>query len=177
MNHIMIDIETVGRRNDAGIREVGLVAFDYDGNVVATRQLTVSPECWNTAKRTFSGETILWMNEKGRINEESNCPNYKALIYYIDGFFKENLSEDSRVWSKGHMDLEVVKDLYEHFNHPLPWAFWQPRDMRTLQDFFEASNDSPHPHSHKALDDAVHQVNVLCNLINTNSLGRLNKTH
>ena len=33
MAQIMIDIETVGRRNDAAIREVGLVAFEYDGRI------------------------------------------------------------------------------------------------------------------------------------------------
>lgn len=176
MAHIMIDIETVGRRNDAAIREVGLVAFNYDGVILASCQLTVSPSCWNSAKRTFTGETILWMNEHSRINIDANCPNYPTLISSVDKFFSENLTEDSRVWSKGHMDLEVLKDLYEYFERPLPYAFWQPRDLRTLLDFFDSFNDSHPQHSHRAMDDAMHQVHILCNLIKINSLGRLNRT-
>lgn len=44
MSNIMIDIETIGRRNDAAIREVGLVAFNVDGTIVSKGQLSVAPQ-------------------------------------------------------------------------------------------------------------------------------------
>lgn len=165
MIQIMIDIETLGRKNDASIREVGLVAFTQDGDIKETLQLSVSPEVWNTHSRTFSGETVLWLLSKGSVDSNFNCENYEVLTDRIDGFFKKHNGSDTRVWSKGHMDLEVLKDLYEELGKPLPWSFWQPRDMRTLMDFCTVSSETPIEPTHKAVDDAIVQTNVLCKMM------------
>lgn len=110
MTHIMVDIETLGRRNDAAIREVGLVAFLYDGTILDTLQITIAPEVWNRHNRTFTGETIQWIIETCSINPNYNCLSYETLIEKIDWFFSINNGDNTRVWTKGHMDLEVLKD-------------------------------------------------------------------
>lgn len=159
----MIDIETLGRRNDAAIREVGLVAFRYDGSIIATRQLSLHPYAWSKNCRTFTGETIQWLVEEGFIAKDLNCPSYECLLDSIDKFFSNHIDEGSFVWSKGHMDLEVLKDLYETFDRPLPWEFWQPRDLRTILDFVPSAKKlAPNAQPHRAVGDAVYQVNQLC---------------
>lgn len=159
MSSIMIDIETLGRRNDAAIREVGLVAFEYDGTIISKRQFTVSPEVWNTYSRTFSGETIIWLKMGGSIDTEFNCRSYQELITNINRFMRAHLTENDHIWSKGHMDLEVLKDLYETLDEKIPWAFWQPRDMRTIIDLYKDNQNMPTRHS--AMYDATQQTNEL----------------
>ena len=167
MAQIMIDIETVGRRNDAAIREVGLVAFEYDGRILASLQLSVIPSAWNTCNRTFSGETVLWLRSSGQIDMNYNCKSYEQLLNSIDSFFNKYRDENTRVWSKGHMDIQVLKDLYEEFYRPEPWIFGQPRDMNTIFDFFDARVPQKRLPAHKAVEDALLQVGELCNIIKT----------
>lgn len=170
----MIDIETLGRRNDAAIREVGLVAFNIDGTILDSVQLSVAHEKWNTHHRTFSGETILWLLKEGSLDVNENCSSYDMLTEKIDEFFRKYNSKDSRVWSKGHMDLEVIKDLYEELGKPLPWEFWQPRDMRTLLDFCKDVIKTSSRPNHKAVEDAIQQVINLCEIIRTKKIFTIN---
>lgn len=158
MSSIMIDIETLGRKNDAAIREVGLVAFNTDGTIVSKRQLSVAPEVWNTCGRSFSGETVLWLLDHPNVDTDYNCHSYNELISHISEFVSSHLTVDGHIWSKGHMDLEVLKDLYETVNTPLPWLFWQPRDLRTILDLI-VNNKAPQ--THRALEDAEFQTDLL----------------
>lgn len=158
MSNIMIDIETLGRRNDAAIREVGLVAFNADGTIVSRKQLSVEPGVWNTCGRTFSGETILWLLAHPDIDTGYNCYSYNELISEVSEFIGCHLTLDGYIWSKGHMDLEVIKDLYETAGSPLPWLFWQPRDLRTILDL---TGENRVLQSHRAIEDAEFQTDVL----------------
>lgn len=65
------------------------------------------------------------------------------------------------------MDIQVLKDLYEEFYRPEPWIFWQPRDMNTIFDFFDARVPQKRLPAHKAVEDALLQVGELCNIIKT----------
>lgn len=56
------------------------------------------------------------------------------------------------------MDLEVLKDLYETINIPLPWLFWQPRDLRTILDL---TGDNRGLQTHRAIEDAEFQIDLL----------------
>lgn len=162
MSSIMIDIETLGRRNDAAIREVGLVAFNSDGTILSQRQFSVAPEVWNTCGRTFSGETVMWLLAHPDIDTDYNCHSYSELITNVNDFVASHLTVDGHIWSKGHMDLEVLKDLYETINIPLPWLFWQPRDLRTILDL---TGDNRSPQKHRAIEDALFQTKELLNAI------------
>ncbi len=154
----MIDIETLGRKNDAAIREVGLVAFNADGTIVSKRQLSVAPDVWNTCGRTFSGETVMWLLAHTNIDTDFNCHSYSELISHVSEFVSSHLTIDDHIWSKGHMDLEVLKDLYETIDIPIPWLFWQPRDLRTILDL---TGDNGTIQTHRAIEDAESQTALL----------------
>ena len=126
MSNIMIDIETLGRRNDAAIREVGLVAFNSTGVIEEMKQLSVDPEVWNTCGRTFSGETILWLLAHPHIDTNYNCHSYEELVTEVNNFILSHLTTDGYIWSKGHMDMEVLKDLYETVGKPFPGYIGNP---------------------------------------------------
>lgn len=167
--HIVIDIETLGRRNDAAITQVGIVIAEEDFNILDSYLIQVTPDVWNTCNRTFTGETLLWwMQQKN--TPVSNTPthsvrSYKDLVDKLYKIFRRYNTEETAVWTKGAMDLFCIKDICEYLNIETPWKFWQPRDIRTAKEFvkewktFENNN-------HNALDDALNQLRELkANLI------------
>lgn len=167
--YIIIDIETLGRRNDAAVTQVGIVIVDENFDVLDSYLIQVTPDAWNTCDRTFTGETLLWWMEKKNTpisKKPTHIVNsYKYLVDKLYQIFDRYNTEDTTIWTKGSMDLFCIKDLCEYFDMNTPWEFWQPRDIRTAKEFikdwktFENNN-------HNALDDALNQLRELkANLI------------
>ena len=169
--HIVIDIETLGRRNDAAIAQIGVVVADETFSVLDKYLIQIFPEAWDTCNRTFTGETLLWwMKQKNPPISNigaSSAHNYYTAISTLNGIFRRYNADDTIVWTKGTMDLFCIKDLCEYLNMDTPWKLLQPRDIRTAKEFvkewktFENNN-------HNALDNALNQLRELkANLIGT----------
>lgn len=163
-NNIIIDIETLGRRNDAAITQVGLVIADKNFNILNKFLIQIDPTVWHTCNRTFTGETLLWWMQQNNSPISKTCNyfihSYKELIDTLNQIFWESNLENAIVWTKGTMDLFCIKDLYEYFNMETPWKFWQPRDIRTAKEFIEEWQTFEN-NNHNALDDALNQLREL----------------
>lgn len=163
-NNIIIDIETLGRRNDAAITQVGLVIADKNFNILNKFLIQVDPKAWLTCNRTFTGETLLWwMQQKNTPVSNTSTHSvysYKELIEKLKLIFRMYNTSETLVWTKGSMDLFCIKDLFEYFDMELPWEFWQPRDIRTAKEFIEEWQTFEN-NNHNALDDALNQLREL----------------
>lgn len=170
--HIIIDIETLGRRNDAAITQVGVVIADENFNVLDERLIQINPKVWSTCDRTFTGETLLWwMNQKNSPVSDTSTDNvngYQTAIFTLDVIFKRYNTDDTIVWTKGTMDLFCIKDLCEYFNMDTPWKFWQPRDIRTAKEFVKEWKTIENNNAHNALDDALTELEELKLNLNKN---------
>jgi hypothetical protein len=165
-NNIVIDIETLGRRNDAAITQIGIAAADSKFELLSKSLIQIDPRVWNSCKRTFSGETILWwLNQKnGPVVNNQTLYSYQQAMDVLDKILA-SCGKDIIIWTKGTMDLFCIKDLYEHFDRELPWQFWQPRDIRTAKEFIKEWKTFEN-NNHNALDDALNQLRELkANLI------------
>lgn len=167
--HIVIDIETLGRRNDATITQIGIVLADENFDVLDQYLIQVAPDVWNTCNRTFTGETLLWwMQQKN--TPVSNTPthsvcSYKDLVDKLYKIFRRYNTEETIVWTKGSMDLFCIKDICEYLNMETPWKFWQPRDIRTAKEIIKEWKTFEN-NNHNSLDDALNQLRELkANLI------------
>lgn len=174
----MIDIETLGRRADAAILQIGVVAFNIlSGEIIESQLIKIRESEWASNNRTFTGETFVWwMNQSKEAQQNllggelSQREALKWLSYFID----KHQHENCRIWTKGTMDLDVLKSLYDDLGIERPWKYWQPRDMLTLYDVVPVLKVTPDlPHS--ALDDAIAQAKqlsrsylMLINRINSN---------
>lgn len=167
--YIVIDIETLGRRNDAAVTQVGIVIADENFDVLDSYLIQVTPDAWNTCDRTFTGETLLWWMEQ-KNTPTSKKPthivhSYKYLVDKLYQIFDRYNTEDTTIWTKGSMDLFCIKDLCEYFYMNTPWEFWQPRDIRTAKEFIKEWKTFEN-NNHNALDDALNQLRELkANLI------------
>lgn len=167
--YIIIDIETLGRRNDAAVTQVGIVIVDENFDVLDSYLIQVTPDAWNTCDRTFTGETLLWWMEKKNTpisKKPTHIVNsYKYLVDKLYQIFDRYNTEDTTIWTKGSMDLFCIKDLCEYFDMNTPWEFWQPRDIRTAKEFIKEWKTFEN-NNHNALDDALNQLRELkANLI------------
>lgn len=163
--HIIIDIETLGRRNDAAITQVGIIPADENFNALDQYLIQVDPNIWNTCDRTFTGETLLWWMQQTN-SPVSKFPtqianNYKDLIEKLNYIFRRYNTEDSILWTKGSMDLFCLKDLCEYFNMDTPWKFWQPRDIRTTKEIIKDWKVCENTNAHNALGDALTELKEL----------------
>lgn len=163
--HIVIDIETLGRRNDAAITQVGLAIADENFNILDKYLIQVDPKAWHTCNRTFTGETLLWWMQQKNTPVSKPCDyfiyKYWELIEVLNPIFWEYSSKDTIVWTKGTMDLFCIKDLFEYFDMDIPWKFWQPRDIRTAKKFIKEWKTLENENAHNALDDAITELNEL----------------
>ncbi len=163
--HIVIDLETLGRRNDAAITQVGIVLADENFNILDSYLIQVTPDVWNTCNRTFTGETLLWwMQQKN--TPVSKMPthivyNYTQLVNKLYQIFNRFNTEDTIVWTKGSMDLFCIKDICEYLNIETPWKFWQPRDIRTAKEIIKDWKVCENNNAHNALNDAITELNEL----------------
>lgn len=162
--NIVIDIETLGRRNDAAITQIGIVIADEKFKALKSHLIQVAPESWNTCNRTFTGETLLWwstqINSPLSNKYTAYVNGYSMLLPLLDDIIKEYNTDDSLIWTKGTMDLFCLKDLYEYFDKELPWQFWQPRDIRTIKEAVKEW-ESTKFNSHNALADALNELHEL----------------
>ena len=163
--YIIIDIETLGRRNNAAITQVGIVITDKNFDVLDAYLIQVTPDTWNTCDRTFTGETLLWwMQQKNTPVSETPTNivyNYTQLVNKLCQIFNRFNTEDTIVWTKGAMDLFCIKDICEHLNMSTPWKFWQPRDIRTAKEIIKDWKVCENNNAHNALDDALTELSEL----------------
>lgn len=163
--YIIIDIETLGRRNNAAITQIGVVIADENFNILDKRLIQIDPKTWSSCDRTFTGETLLWwMNQKNSPvsgTYTDNVKSYQTAILTLDVIFQRYNTDDTIVWTKGTMDLFCIKDLCEYFNMNTPWKFWQPRDIRTAKEIIKDWKVCENNNAHNALDDALIELEEL----------------
>lgn len=164
MNNIVIDIETLGRRNDAAVTQIGIAVSDKEFNLIEKRLIQITPEAWHTCNRTFTGDTIMWWQKQENTpvsNEYTDYDNsYKTVLFTLSSILHKYQSDDTVIWTKGAMDLFCLKDLYEYFDMELPWKFWQPKDIRTAKEFIKDWKTIK-VNNHNALEDALNELEEL----------------
>lgn len=160
--NIIIDIKTLGKRNDAAITQVGLVIANKNFNILDKFLIQVDPTVWHTCNRTFTGETLLWWLQQNDSPISKTCNyfihSYKELIDTLNQIFWESNLENAIVWTKSTMDLFCIKDIFEYFDMETPWKSWQPRDIGTAEEFVKEWKFIDHKNAHNALDDAITEL-------------------
>jgi hypothetical protein len=125
--HIVIDIETLGRRNDAAITQIGIVPADENFDVLDHYLIQTEPKTWNTCERTFTGETLLWWIQQ-KNSPESNKPthivhSYKFLVDKLYQIFNRYNTEETIVWTKGQWICFALKTYASILIWKLPGSF------------------------------------------------------
>lgn len=170
MNNIMIDIETLGRKNTSVIVQIAAVAFDpFTGETGAEFCVNISPEDCQTHGLTIDATTVVFWLEQSREAHQRVFYNSKSLLHQaITGFdiFCGEIAEtkDLIVWDNSpSFDVEILKNAFKVIGIEFPFLFRNERDFRTISKLFPdiAASHVRVGVAHDALDDCRNQIAIL----------------
>ncbi|HDQ3736613.1 TPA: 3'-5' exoribonuclease [Escherichia coli] len=166
-DHLMIDLETMGKNPDAPIISIGAIFFDpQTGDMGPEFSKTIDLE---TAGGVIDRDTIKWWLKQSREAQSAimtdEIPLDDALLQLRE-FIDENSGElFVQVWGNGaNFDNTILRRSYERQGIPCPWRYYNDRDVRTIVELgkaidFDARTAIPFEgERHNALDDARYQA-------------------
>lgn len=167
--HFMIDIETLGTRPGDIVFEISCVRFDpITGRDHESWNQCLSIEFQQSHGMTVDLETLgWWIRENGRNPMEENEAHETYTPAQLKDFNKwlkkiEPKKNDRRFWCRGaNFDPVLLEPLFEKMSVPVPWKYWQWRDVRTLQGILEAHGvtvEKPVNTAHSAYMDCIAQI-------------------
>lgn len=185
MSNWMLDIETLGTKPDAVVLSIGLVEFNpydlqdpFEYIKSIYYELEIQSQL-NVHNRSIDLNTLsFWMNKdpeflNGIINQSrSSMRGSENALKMIS----LELDKLDIIWCKGPaFDTVILENLFNQYDMPAPWAYYNVRDVRTMYDVGELLGvDLPdfEGRKHNALDDAIHQarcVNAVCRALSAKS--------
>lgn len=155
----MIDIETLGNKPGEIILEIGIAEFNDEGIIRGENMLL---NVFDSIQKGFkvNESTIWWWNEQGGVPTDymkSTNESPAIALLKLQQMLKD---DDIEVWSKGFMDIVMLEAYFIAYKMPIPWKYYQVRDLRTAL----AENGAEtrwHGVTHSGLDDAVVQIGKL----------------
>ncbi|EEX8417294.1 exonuclease, partial [Escherichia coli] len=166
-DHLMIDLETMGKNPDAPIISIGAIFFDpQTGDMGPEFSKAIDLE---TAGGVIDRDTIKWWLKQSREAQSAimtdEIPLDDALLQLRE-FIDENSGEFFvQVWGNGaNFDNTILRRSYERQGIPCPWRYYNDRDVRTIVELgkaidFDARTAIPFEgERHNALDDARYQA-------------------
>ncbi|HHJ0543255.1 TPA: 3'-5' exoribonuclease [Escherichia coli] len=166
-DHLMIDLETMGKNPDAPIISIGAIFFDpQTGDMGPEFSKTIDLE---TAGGVIDRDTIKWWLKQSREAQSAIMTDEIPLddtLLQLREFIDENSGEFFvQVWGNGaNFDNTILRRSYERQGIPCPWRYYNDRDVRTIVELgkaidFDARTAIPFEgERHNALDDARYQA-------------------
>ena len=163
MMDIMIDLETLGIDYNSVFWSIGAVKFNLKTGEIKDKFYEIID--WQSsveAGRTINVDTLKWWIKQS---------NHTELLKEGDSItnvltdFSDWIPEGSCVWGNGAtFDIAKLEIAYTQLNIPIPWDFWNIRDVRTAVDLLKINKEKYNfiGIKHNALDDALYQVKYLC---------------
>lgn len=163
MNHIMIDLETLGVSVHAPVIAISACEFDPATGKIGEQFYQQIDWASSVVNRKVDMSTIKWwmVQEdaarkeaiKDGMSVEQALTEFNSWLAADEAFF---------VWGNGAaFDISILETLYELYGAPVPWPFWDVRDVRTIVHLAEGIVPKPAFKTgtkHRAVDDAIHQA-------------------
>lgn len=171
--HVMVDLETMGKKSDAPIVSIGAVIFDPATGILGEKfYKVVSLESAVSWGAEIDPSTVIWwMKQSSEARSEIANDNAiqldDALLQFSD-FVLENIPggrKTAQIWGNGAtFDNTILRSSYELACIDCPWDYWNDRDVRTMVELGKAIGFDPKTsipfegEQHNALADAQHQA-------------------
>ena len=164
---VMIDIETVGLERGSAIVEIGAVQFEPVAMIGETFHRSVSLTSCQEAGLHIDADTIeWWLGDQPEIAPEvlvGGDDLADALSEFVDWY---NEITPHEVWANSpSFDCEMLEHAGEQVGVPMPWDFYEERDVRTLDALPVDVEIEQQGVEHTALDDAIYQARVASTIL------------
>ncbi|SFH69923.1 exonuclease [Klebsiella quasipneumoniae] len=171
--HVMVDLETMGKKHNAPIVAIGAVVFDpATGSIGESFYKVVCLESSVNWGAVIDPSTVIWWlkqssEARSAIVNDDAIPLLDALLQFRE-FVSDNVaggSKKAQVWGNGaSFDNSILRSSYDCIAEDYPWEYWNDRDVRTMVELGHAINYEPQKaipfegKRHNALADAIHQA-------------------
>ncbi|OCV07178.1 exodeoxyribonuclease VIII [Klebsiella pneumoniae] len=171
--HVMVDLETMGKKHNAPIVAIGAVVFDpATGSIGESFYKVVRLESSVNWGAVIDPSTVIWWlkqssEARSAIVNDDAIPLLDALLQFRE-FVSDNVaggSKKAQVWGNGaSFDNSILRSSYDCIAEDYPWEYWNDRDVRTMVELGHAINYEPQKaipfegERHNALADAIHQA-------------------
>ncbi|ELN4440593.1 3'-5' exoribonuclease [Klebsiella pneumoniae] len=171
--HVMVDLETMGKKHNAPIVAIGAVVFDpATGSIGESFYKVVCLESSVNWGAVIDPSTVIWWlkqssEARSEIVNDDAIPLLDALLQLRE-FVSDNVaggSKKAQVWGNGaSFDNSILRSSYDCIAEDYPWEYWNDRDVRTMVELGQAISFDPKTaipfegSRHNALADAIHQA-------------------
>ncbi|MBM6478208.1 3'-5' exoribonuclease [Raoultella ornithinolytica] len=171
--HIMVDMETMGKKSNAPIVSIGAVLFDPATGILGeTFYKVVSLESSVSWGAEIDPSTVIWWlkqspEARSAIANDDAIKLDDALLMFTD-FVLDNVTggrKKAQVWGNGAtFDNTILRSSFDLACLDCPWDYWNDRDVRTMVELgrtigFDPKTAIPFEGDrHNALADAQHQA-------------------
>ena len=171
--HVMVDLETMGKKHNAPIVAIGAVVFDpATGSIGESFYKVVCLESSVNWGAVIDPSTVVWWlkqssEARSAIVNDDAIPLQDALLQFRE-FVSDNVaggSKKAQVWGNGaSFDNSILRSSYDCIAEDYPWEYWNDRDVRTMVELGQAISFDPKTtipfegSRHNALADAIHQA-------------------
>ncbi|ENM1807723.1 3'-5' exoribonuclease [Klebsiella variicola] len=171
--HVMVDLETMGKKHNAPIVAIGAVVFDpATGSIGESFYKVVCLESSVNWGAVMDPSTVIWWlkqssEARSAIVNDDAIPLLDALLQFRE-FVSDNVaggSKKAQVWGNGtSFDNSILRSSYDCIAEDYPWEYWNDRDVRTMVELGQAISFDPKTtipfegSRHNALADAIHQA-------------------
>lgn len=185
--HIMLDLETWGKKPGCDIRSIGAVVFDPVAGYVAvpcsdesndaksfyiaTENPGVDEIAGGKYRLYHDPETVQWWNDQSEearaaftnpVDLRDACEQFGI---WFAGLPHGGDIKSVRIWTNGpQFDISILTAVYDAVGLSVPWHYRAPRDMRTITDAAGMTREefSNYGDAHNALHDAIAQAMTVC---------------
>ncbi len=172
-DNIMIDLETLGLKQNAPIIAIGAVRFDIkNGNVGDIFHQNI---IWASALKygVADPQTVAWWRSQNQAAKDALTSPAQLPIEEVMTNFRTWLGSDPTVWGNGAcFDLAKLEHYFELQDEKHPWFYRSTRDVRTVdmlgrQLFNHGITDQNFEGvKHHPVDDAVNTARYVYNIYN-----------
>ncbi|EPD5459495.1 3'-5' exoribonuclease domain-containing protein [Klebsiella variicola] len=171
--HVMVVLETMGKKHNAPIVAIGAVVFDpATGSIGESFYKVVCLESSVNWGAVIDPSTVIWWlkqssEARSAIVNDDAIPLQDALLQFRE-FVSDNVaggSKKAQVWGNGaSFDNSILRSSYDCIAEDYPWEYWNDRDVRTMVELGQAISFDPKTtipfegSRHNALADAIHQA-------------------
>lgn len=170
MNHIMLDLETMGTGPNAAIVAIGAVEFELTktgGQLGDSFYQCISLESAMASGGQVDAGTVLWWLKQSdaarAMFAQPAVEHNQALVNFSSWMHQRGEVKNLRVWGDGaSFDNVILASAYRRACMSLPWNSFNDRCYRTVKSMHPAAPALQRTGTHhNAKDDAISQANHL----------------
>jgi hypothetical protein len=175
MSHVMVDLETFGKKPGCVIASIGAVKMDLiERSIVDSFYVTIDVANAQAHGLTVDASTVQWWLQQSDHARKRLSVDPTRLPTALISFSTWLGGDCTTLWGNGSdFDNAILQAAYEACGLPVPWTHRANRDYRTVKNLFSDRVYFPpdNEQGHDALADARWQAQHLLNIFAAIGMG------